>query len=156
MSNDILTKIRSTADILGGTVFFATDNGTDPEYPMNEGLLAKGMYIRLEGSDGSVAYISAFEIDKAIGIIAGVTRTKAEQSDIDTLHELLVNKVSKTEFDLLQNEVNNKASKADVDNLLDTFNDKANTDEIEALSKKINTKADQSVIDEIIKEKVGD
>ena len=151
MSNDILTKIRSTADILGGTVFFATKNGVDPEYPEINDLLANGMYIRLNGSDGSMAYISAFEIDKAIGIIANVTSTKAEKSDVDALRDSLDYKVSKTEFELLRNEVENKASKNDSDDLYDSLENKADKTVVENLIKTVNGKADQSTIDEIIK-----
>ena len=59
--SEILTKIQSTADILGGAVFFANENGQDPEYPGVE-LVPNGMYIRLEGSDGSIS-IAAFFVE---------------------------------------------------------------------------------------------
>ena len=40
--------------------YFATEEGKDPEFLENGDLLANGMYIRLNGSDGSVAYITTY------------------------------------------------------------------------------------------------
>ena len=108
--SDILTKIKSTADILGGSVFFANADGFDPEYPENGDLLPNGMYIRLEGSDGSVAYISAYEIDKSLEIIDQMTKGKANQADVDAIIETLNDKVSKTDIELFQSELDSKAS----------------------------------------------
>lgn len=133
MSTDII-KLKATADILGGAVFFATDAGIDPEHPNNGDLLPNGMYIRLEGSDGSIAYISAYELDKALGIIGEMSMSKASSSDVATIQAALEDKASVIEFELLQGEVAGKASKADVDEIKDIFA----------------TKADQSVVDEII------
>ena len=88
MSNN--TKIAATADILGGDVFFATDDGRDPEILENGDLLANGMYIRLNGSDGSVAYISAFELDKSIDLYkkerTGKLNQEGEYNYSQTLH----------------------------------------------------------------------
>jgi hypothetical protein len=122
--SDILTKIKSTADILGGTVFFANEQGTDPE---NEGveLLPNGMYIRLDGSDGSVAYISAHEIDKAIGIIGQMSMSKASQSDIDAIIEMLDEKVSKTELEILRTDIADKVNDDDFNNLAGIVANKA-------------------------------
>ena len=122
----ILTKIKSTADILGGSVFIANELGFDPEYPNNGDLLPNGMYIRIEGSDGSVAYISAYEIERSIDIIDEMSKTKASQADLTALQEIVEGKVSSSDFELLQGDVAAKASKADVDALLDEFEGLAN------------------------------
>ena len=87
MSTDII-KLKSTADILGGDIFFATEAGTDPEHSQNGDLLPNGMYIRLEGSDGSLAYVSAYELDKALEVINDLSTNKADQSDVDVLQSL--------------------------------------------------------------------
>ena len=144
MSNDILTKIKATADILGGAVFFANEYGVDPENPSVNDLLPNGMYIRLEGSDNSVAYISAFEIDKAIGIIGQMSMSKANQSDVDLINQTLNEKVSLTDFALMQSEVSNKASKTEVDELLDTFEGKADKSYVDEVIAQLSSKANQS------------
>lgn len=151
MSNE-LVKLRATADILGGDVFFATDAGADPENPSNDGLLANGMYIRLNGSDGSIAYISAFELDKALGIIGDMSMTKAAQADLDAVEQELNDKASKTELALLQGEVDNKASKSDVDDLYEIFNGKADQTAIDAIVATLNEKASQEYADSIMAE----
>lgn len=145
----ILTKIKSTADILGGSVFFANDLGFDPEYPNNGDLLPNGMYIRVEGSDGSVAYISAYEIERSIDIINEMSKTKASQADLTALQEVVEGKVSSSDFELLQGDVAAKASKADVDALLDEFEGLANADTVNGILEQLSTKAEQSQVDTI-------
>lgn len=145
----ILTKIKSTADILGGSVFFANDLGFDPEYPNNGDLLPNGMYIRVEGSDGSVAYISAYEIERSIDIIDEMSKTKASQADLTALQEVVESKVSSSDFELLQGDVAAKASKADVDALLDEFEGLANADTVNGILEQLSTKAEQSQVDTI-------
>ena len=154
--SDVLTKIKSTADILGGEVFFANDFGQDPEYEGAE-LLPNGMYIRLIKGDGNVVYVSAHEIDKAIGIIGQMSMSKANQSDVDAIIELLDEKASKTEIELLKTDiadkvsddnfndlagqVSNKADKTDVESLRTSLNSKASNDAITLISDDINNKA---------------
>lgn len=133
MSDNTLTKIKSTADIIGGSVFFASEQGFDPEYPNNDGLLPDGMYIRLEGSDGSVVYISAYEIDKAISIIGDMTMGKANSADIDAIIALLDKKASAVDLELIKSDINTLASKSLV----------------EDLSTEVNLKADKSTVDEL-------
>lgn len=151
MSTDLI-KLRATADILGGDVFFATDAGADPENLSNDGLLANGMYIRLNGSDGSVAYISAFELDKALGIIGDMSMTKAAQADLDAVEQELNDKASKTELALLQGDVDAKASKADVDDLIELFDGKADQTAIDEIVAALNEKASQEYAESIMAE----
>lgn len=151
MSNELI-KLRATADILGGDVFFATDAGADPENPSNDGLLANGMYIRLNGSDGSIAYISAFELDKALGIIGDMSMTKAAQADLDVVEQELNDKASKTDLALLQGDVDNKASKADVDDLYELFDGKADQTVIDEIIATLNEKASQEYAESIMAE----
>lgn len=142
-------KLKAAADILGGAVFFANEYGVDPEYTSNDGLLPNGMYIRLEGSDGSLAYISAYELDKAIGIIAGMTASKADAATVASLQALLDDKVSTTDFQLLSSDVEGKASKAELDDALDTFGGKADQTAVDAIIEELNAKANQETIDAI-------
>ena len=159
--SDVLTKIKSTADILGGEVFFANDFGQDPEYEGAE-LLPNGMYIRLIKDDGNVVYVSAHEIDKAIGIIGQMSMSKANQSDVDAIVELLDEKVSKTEIELLRTDiadkvsddnfndlagqVSNKADKTDVESLIDQVSNKADKTDVELLRTSLNSKASNDAI----------
>lgn len=140
------TKIKATADILGGEVFFATDGGYDPEYSKNGDLIPNGMYIRLVGSDGSIAYISAHEIDKALQIIGGVSHEHASKNDIDILTAELNNKVSTSDFELLRGDVSCKASKAELNNALDLFDEKASQEQVDAIITALNEKASQEQV----------
>lgn len=145
--SDILTKIKSTADILGGSVFFANAEGFDPEYPDNGDLLANGMYIRLEGSDGSVAYISAYEIDKSLEIIDNMTKGKANQADVDAIIEMLNDKVSKTDIELFQSELDAKASQESLNTLSAIVATKASVDDVTNLNATVALKADRNSVD---------
>jgi hypothetical protein len=164
-TDNTLVKIKATADILGGDVFFATDTGVDPEYPSNGDLLANGMYIRLNGSDGSVAYISAFELDKALSIIGDMSMTKASAADLQALTAIVNEKASKTDLDLLKADVDanatqsevddlwtlarSKADQATIDEIIEVLNAKANQSLVDELSTAINAKANQSLVDEL-------
>ena len=150
MSNKTLLKIKATADILGGAVFFANENGIDPEYPNNTGLLANGMYIRLVGSDNGVAYISAYEIDKALDIITEMSKDKASVSDLEALEVLINEKASKVDLELLYSEVETKVSKTFIDNLLTSLDDKANQTTVDELTTELNLKANQTTVDELL------
>lgn len=141
MSTNI--KLKATADILGGSVFFANAAGADPEYPNNNELLPNGMYIRLEGSDGSIAYISAYELDKALGIIGDMSMSKAAQADVDALEAVVNDKISSADFELLEGVVDNKASKAELDAALDIFNGKASQEQVDEIIAALNEKASQ-------------
>lgn len=147
MSTNI--KLKATADILGGSIFYANDAGFDPEYPNNGDLLPNGMYIRLEGSDGSIAYISAYELDKALGIIGEMSMSKASKADLDALEDSLENKVSTTDFELLQGDVENKASKAELDDALDAFNGKASQEQVDEIIAALNEKASQEYAEQL-------
>lgn len=149
MSNTLI-KLKATADILGGAVFFATDAGIDPEYPNNGDLLPNGMYIRLEGSDGSIAYISAYELDKALGIIGEMSMSKANAADVLTIQAALEDKVSNITFELLQGEVADKASKNDVDNISDALATKADQSVVDNIIEQLNAKANQELLDSIM------
>lgn len=146
---DILTKIKSTADILGGSVFFANDEGFDPDYLENGDLLPNGMYIRLEGSDGSVAYISAYELDNSLNIIDQMTRGKANQADVDALIELINSKATNSSIELLESELLNKADKSTVDSLSASILNKADKSTVDELSVSLIAKANQSDFNEL-------
>ena len=92
MSTNIL-KLQAAADILGGTVFFTDNEGKDPEFPDSEGLIANSLYIRLEGSDGSIAYIAAYEINNALNSINNTLLTKANKSELTSLHQTINDKI---------------------------------------------------------------
>ena len=149
-TNNTLLKIKATADILGGSVFFANSNGYDPEYLNNGGLLPNGMYIRLEGSDGSVAYISAYELDKSLGIIGEMSMSKASAEDLEALEALLDEKASKVDLELLQSEVDTKISKSYADDLLASVSNKVEQSVIDEIVVQLNAKANQTDVDTLI------
>lgn len=149
MSNDIITKIKSTADLLGGEVFFATEAGHDPEITGVNDLLPNGMYIRLRGSDNSVAYISAFEIDNALSIISQMSMGKANQSEVNELKESLNDKVSSTEFELAKSDISGKASKVEFELLSNEVDTKASQRTVDSLIAQLNNKVDKSSLDSL-------
>jgi hypothetical protein len=131
----VLAERVATADgIRSGAVIKATEDGTDPEYPEYGDLLENGLYIRLESESGKIVHISAFEIDKAVGIIAEMVAGKADIGDVDTVREELAGKASSTELELIKGDINLKADK----------------DRVDTLAESIKTKADSSVINDII------
>lgn len=150
--NTLLDKLQVTAQITGGSVFFATEEGLDPEYieiSENADLLPNGMYIRLEGSDGSVAYISAFEIDKAIGIIGEMSMSKANKADVDTVVADLENKASVADLELINTELSNKASNVDLDTIKDSIKNKVDKSVVDALISQLNLKANKSEVENL-------
>ena len=149
--SDII-KLRATADILGGEVFRANENGADPENLSNNDLLANGMYIRLKGSDGSIAYVSAHEVDKALGIINDITLSKASAADVAALQESVNTKASISDLELLNSLIAEKASKSDVDDLQDIFAEKADQTTVDALIEQLNEKASQEFAESIMAE----
>lgn len=146
MSTDII-KLKSTADILGGDIFFATSEGFDPEHTSNGDLLPNGMYIRLEGSDGSLAYISAYELDKVLETINALSENKADKSDVDALQTLLEGKASDADLELLQNDVATKASKSELEEALKSVSNKVDQSAIDELINQISTKADSDLVE---------
>ena len=150
MSDNILIKLKATADVLGGEVFFATENGTDPEYPNNGELLPNGLYIRLNGSDGSLAYISAFALNNVINNINANIAVKANQVDINTLQNLLESKATDTDIALLKADIDTKAELSTVTNLSNVVADKVNKTEFETLSNVVDIKANISTVDALI------
>lgn len=150
MSNDTLIKINAAADILGGTIFFANDEGFDPEYNSNGGLLPNGMYIRLIGSDSSIAYISAYEINKKLADLDAITRTKANKDDLDTLKEQVDNKLSSADVELLFSEqLENLATKTDITTLTTSLSNKADAGDVSTLTALVELKANQSAVTEL-------
>lgn len=145
-TNSILLKLNATADILGGEMFFADENGYDPIYSENGNLSPNGMYIRLRGSDGSMAYISAFEIDNILTAISALN-IKA-----DTLQTLIDDKVTNTEFELLKSDLDTKADLSRVTALENTYSNKVDKTAIDELIEVINAKSDQSVVDSLKEE----
>ena len=172
MSTDnTLIKLKATADILGGDVFRATSHGEDPENPSNDGLLANGLYIRLSGSDGSIAYISVYEIDEAINKIDNLSKNKATKSELDSLENTVKSKISIEDFEKTVEKINSDISKIDetildlvsekadksiVDNISLTLESKANTLAVEELQSYLDTKAssdDLEILKTIVNEK---
>lgn len=149
MSTELI-KLKATADILGGDVFFATDEGCDPEHIENSDLLPNGMYIRLNGSDGSIAYVSAFELDNVLSTLNNMILSKADATDIDTLLYEVENKASKTDLDLLISDIQNKASKTEVDNLLDTIDTKVSQSVVDEIIESLNNKANQEFVQSLV------
>ena len=146
-TNDTLIKLRAAADILGGAVFFANAEGFDPEYPENGDLLPTGMYIRLEGSDGSMAYVSAYEIDNLIKNLDAITRTKASQSDLTALQETVNAKATKTELELLKSQLDNTVSKADIKDITDSIANKAEQSDLSIVVSRLDEKASKTSVD---------
>lgn len=150
MSDNILIKLQATADILGGSFFFANDDGADPEYINNKGLIPNGMYIRLEGSDGSMAYISAFELDNILNTVSNIASLKANQSDIDIIQSLLESKASDTDIAILKTAIDDKADKSDFEDLVSTVNSKVDYTDFTLLKNKVDTKTDKTEFEKLI------
>ena len=121
MSIDI-AKLKSTADIIGGELFFATENGSDPENLDYTSLLPNGLYIRLNGSDGSFTYISAYDLYSIVETVKDIPN-KAEKSDVELLQSILDDKADASDVELLQNEVSTKSSKAELSESVISIND---------------------------------
>ena len=144
MSDNTLIKLKATADILGGDVFYATETGVDPEHVSNNDLLPNGMYIRLQGSDGSLAYISAYELDKVIELLETTMADKADRADVEAIQLLMEGKAADTDIELLQGELSNKASKAELEAALETIENMASQTQIEELQAAVAGKAEST------------
>ena len=172
-----MAESLNTNGVIGGTVIKATSAGSDPDFPSVTGLLADGLYIRLENADGTHAYVQAFEIDKALGVIAGMTADKADTGTVEALAVELDGKASTTAVDLMQADIDAKASKADVlaienqleskadaelvDLLSDEIESKANATDVEALTASVESKANATDVEalqaevEVLQEALG-
>lgn len=147
MLNDDIIKLKSTADIIGGEVFFATENGADPENLDYNNLVPNGMYIRLNGSDGSLAYISTYELDKILDTVKDVPN-KVDKTDFELLQSLVKEKASDLDLELAQNEIYTKASKSELVDAINSINEKS--EEItNELTEKIDLKADKSDVEKL-------
>ena len=137
----IADKLTTVEGIVGGAVIKATPEGYDPEYLDSDELLPNGLYIRLENTSGKRIYVSAYEIDKAIGIIGDMTAGKADIADFEALEIELASKASKTHVDLMQADVDNKATKDSLNSLSAVVDTKADKTTVEMLSADVDNKA---------------
>ena len=142
-----MAESLNTNGVIGGTVFKATSAGSDPDFPSVTGLLPDGLYIRLENADGTHAYVQAFEIDKALGVIAGMTADKADTGTVEALSVELDSKASVTAVDLMQSDIDAKASKADVLAIENQLETKADAELVDLLSDEIETKANATDVE---------
>ena len=142
-----MAESLNTNGVIGGTVFKATSAGSDPDFPSVTGLLPDGLYIRLENADGTHAYVQAFEIDKALGVIAGMTADKADTGTVEALSVELDSKASITAVDLMQSDIDAKASKADVLAIENQLEAKADAELVDLLSDEIETKANATDVE---------
>jgi predicted nucleic acid-binding Zn-ribbon protein len=145
----LVTDAAVNSNIIGGNVIKILSDGTDPEYPESGDMLPGGLYIRLHTANNQRIYISAYEIDKAFDIIAGMNMDKADKGDVEALEVEINNKVSNTEFELLQSDLNLKTDKKDFDELSNTVELKADKDTVDELSNTVELKADKDTIDSI-------
>ena len=142
-----MAESLNTNGVIGGTVIKATSAGSDPDFPSVTGLLPDGLYIRLENADGTHAYVQAFEIDKALGVIAGMTADKADTGTVEALSVELDSKASITAVDLMQSDIDAKASKADVLAIENQLETKADAELVELLSDEVETKANATDVE---------
>ena len=136
-------------DIYSGSVIKTDANGVDLEYPNITGLLENSLYIRLISSTGDVLHLSAYEIDKALAIIAGMNNDKADKTDIETLLVSLNGKASNVQLALLEDYINSKADKNVVEQLKDTVLEKADKTDVNSLSNTVSEKADKNVVEQL-------
>ena len=146
-------KLSNTSGIQSGSVIRTNADGLDEEYPDVTDLLENSFYIRLILSNGSVLHISAYEIDKALSIIAQMSDNKASQSDVDALTIALDSKASAAQVTLLESDLAGKADKtavADLSASVETKADKTTVAEmqadVEALEAALNSLSDNNTI----------
>ena len=155
--SDTITQLENTVNnavatscIAGGTVIKANPDGFDPDFLTNGGLLPNGLYIRIDTNDGKHIYISAFEIDKAIGIIGDMSTGKANSADLEALATEVEHKASDIDSELVRTELGTKANKSRVDALSDSIKDKVSKTELETIQVTLQGKANQTDLDEVI------
>ena len=137
-------------NITSGIVIRTDSNGKDVDYPNITGLLENSLYIRLVSSDNKVLHISAFEIDKALSIISGMSNNKVDKTELDALIEQLNGKASSVQLSMLEDFISNKADKSDVDEISDIIVDKADKSTVDTLINTVDGKADKSTVDTLI------
>lgn len=155
--SDTITQLENTVNnavatscIAGGTVIKANPDGFDPDFLTNGGLLPNGLYIRIDTNDGKHIYISAFEIDKAIGIIGDMSIGKANSADLEALATEVEHKASDIDLELVKTELGTKANKSRVDALSDSIKDKVSKTELETIQVALQGKANQTDLDDVI------
>lgn len=146
----VADKFSTVDGIKTGSVIKATADGTDPDYPEYTDLLENGLYIRLESETGRIIHISAFEIDKAVGIIAQMVAGKADIGDVESVNTLLAGKASSTEVELLKGDINLKADKDKVKEVADTLETKADKSVVDTILTSLGEKADRSVVSGVV------
>ena len=139
-------KLSNTSGIQSGSVIRTNADGLDEEYPDVTDLLENSFYIRLILSNGSVLHISAYEIDKALSIIAQMSDNKASQSDVDALTIALDSKASAAQVTLLESDLAGKADKTAVADLSASVETKADKTAVADLSASVETKADKTTV----------
>ena len=142
-------KLSNTSGIQSGSVIRTNADGLDEEYPDVTDLLENSFYIRLILSNGSVLHISAYEIDKALSIIAQMSDNKASQSDVDALTIALDSKASAAQVTLLESDLAGKADKTAVADLSASVETKADKTTVADLSASVETKADKTTVAEM-------
>ena len=142
-------KLSNTSGIQSGSVIRTNADGLDEEYPDVTDLLENSFYIRLILSNGSVLHISAYEIDKALSIIAQMSDNKASQSDVDALTIALDSKASAAQVTLLESDLAGKADKTTVADLSASVETKADKTTVDNLSASVETKADKTTVDNL-------
>ena len=142
-------KLSNTSGIQSGSVIRTNADGLDEEYPDVTDLLENSFYIRLILSNGSVLHISAYEIDKALSIIAQMSDNKASQSDVDALTIALDSKASAAQVTLLESDLAGKADKTAVADLSASVETKADKTTVDNLSASVETKADKTTVAEM-------
>lgn len=166
MQNNTLLKLHATADILGGEIFFTDNNGNDPDNIDSNGnivptnLVPNCLYIRLKGDDGSIAYISGYDLNDKIKSIESSVKTN--KSDIETIQSELDNKATKQDISNIEASIESlpnlsnieakleaKANKTDLYKLEDKINNNKIDDVIAVTNRKLESKADISKIAEI-------
>lgn len=145
----IANRLTDIDGISDGIVIKALSDGSDPEDANYTELLPNGLYIKLILTSGKALYISAYEIDKAIGIIGDMVAGKADAGDLEALSIELAAKASTAQVALIQADIDSKADKDDVTDLLLTINSKADTNTVKQLSDSIDTKANKSSLDSL-------
>ena len=147
----MINKMSNIIDnITSGIVIRTDSNGKDVDYPNITGLLENSLYIRLVSSDNKVLHISAFEIDKALSIISGMSNNKVDKTELDALIEQLNGKASSVQLSMLEDFISNKADKSYVDEINDIIVDKADKSTVNTLINTVDNKADKSTVDTLI------
>lgn len=140
---------NSTAGIISGSVIRTNADGIDEEYPDVSDLLENSFYIRLLLTDNTVKYLSAYEIDKALAVIAGMSDNKASADDVAALQIALEGKASAAQLALFESDIINKADKETVSDLSAVVDNKADKETVDDLSAVVDSKADKETVSDL-------